>query len=510
MNRNDASDVCFPAVIAVATMLVALFSCVAMLVVEEEYNELCLKLLRETLVMIRESRRRKRRLGGDIVDGPRKKSFIKWDRDRARQCIEEDYLGAVPRFCNDDFKRMFRISRANYDRLRAVLCAADPFFRDRYDATKRMSISIDAKILIALKYMAYGTAINAFRDYFQMVESTSRLCLRHFVKGVLHCDNIRGKYFRSMSPSDAKRVEKLHHDIHGVHGMAFSLDCSHFRWAKCPMQYHGQYKGKEEGPTVVVEAGCDYNLWFWHCVFGYVGTMNDINIWDSSKLHMALHNGSFEPNDFPFVIGGESFNKLWFLTDGIYPEISRFVKTISEPLNKWEALFAIWQEAKRKDVERGFGVLKRKFGYLQTPFQMFDIEEIAMVVYCCFILHNMAVEERIVELDDSVECADFYECVELNEEVVGPEHCPGTLLAMAYVQAENENLNDRQLEIQRLRRLGIDIFDPTLQQRELDVNVLDITSRLAHHQWKALYNYDEHKRLQRAIVVELREKYSSI
>jgi len=93
-------------------MLVALFSCVAMLVVEEEYNELCLKLLRETLVMIRESRRRKRRLGGDIVDGPRKKSFIKWDRDRARQCIEEDYLGAVPRFCNDDFKRMFRISRA--------------------------------------------------------------------------------------------------------------------------------------------------------------------------------------------------------------------------------------------------------------------------------------------------------------------------------------------------------------------------------------------------------------
>jgi hypothetical protein len=41
---------------------------------------------------------------------------------------------------------------------------------------------------------------------------------------------------------------------------------------------------------------------------------------------------------------------LWFLTDGIYPELSWFVKTISEPVNKWEALYSIWQEAKRKDA----------------------------------------------------------------------------------------------------------------------------------------------------------------
>jgi len=88
--------------------------------------------------------------------------------------------------------------------------------------------------------------------------------------------------------------------------------------------------------------------------------MNDINIWDSSKLHKSLHDGSFELNDFSYVVVvGETFDQLWFLTDGIYPKYSRFVKSISEPLNKWEALFSIWQEAKRKDLERGFGVLKK-------------------------------------------------------------------------------------------------------------------------------------------------------
>ncbi len=62
-----------------------------------------------------------------------------------------------------------------------------------------------------------------------------------------------------MSAANEKRVEKLHNAAHGIHKMAFSLDCSHFFGGKCPTK---QYKGKESGPTVVVEAACDYNLWF--------------------------------------------------------------------------------------------------------------------------------------------------------------------------------------------------------------------------------------------------------
>jgi hypothetical protein len=132
-----------------------------------------------------------------------------------------------------------------------------------------------------------------------MGESTSRLCVRHFAHGVLACDAFHIKYFRNMSQADAKCVEQMHHDAHGIHGIAFSIDCTHFL-GKVP---NGQYKGKESGPTVVMEAGCDYNLWFWHCVFGYVGTMIDINIWDSSKQHQSLHDGSFEKNVFDFEIG---------------------------------------------------------------------------------------------------------------------------------------------------------------------------------------------------------------
>jgi hypothetical protein len=211
-------------------------------------------------------------------------------------------------------------------------------------------------------------------------------------------------------------------------------------------------------------------------------------------------------NDFDFKIGGKVFNKLWFLTNEIYPELSRFVKPISEPLDRWEALFSIWQEEKRKDVEWGFGVPKKKIGFLQAPFQMYHISDIDEIVYCCFILHNIAVEERIISSDDIPESACFYECV-INDNNF-PEEPAGAIAAMAHVQEKNDALADRQLKVQRLQQMGIDIYDATLTSRAVNVQALDLSTTLAHARWKELYNFTEYKCLQRAIIYELRNKYS--
>jgi len=124
MTRNN---LLFPLIASAAAVIVALFSCLLLLLIEEEHHELCEMLLRQSLLVLRESRERRRRDGkGD--DCNRRKLYIRWDRERTRQCILDDYLGTVPKFNKDDFKRMSCISRNNYDRIRNVLCASDPFF----------------------------------------------------------------------------------------------------------------------------------------------------------------------------------------------------------------------------------------------------------------------------------------------------------------------------------------------------------------------------------------------
>jgi hypothetical protein len=113
---------------------------------------------------------------------------------------------------------------------------------------------------MALKYLAYGCSINTFWDYFQMRESTAMKCVKMFIKDMCN-SSFWKKYFNVMTPADAKRVEEYHKEVHGVHGMIGSLDCSHFVWGNCPVAHHGQFQGKEGKPTLVVEAMVDHTLY---------------------------------------------------------------------------------------------------------------------------------------------------------------------------------------------------------------------------------------------------------
>nr|GEX68578.1 hypothetical protein [Tanacetum cinerariifolium] len=81
----------------------------------------------------------------------------------------------------------------------------------------------------------------------------------------------------------------------------------------------------------------------------------------------------------------------YYLVDGIYPELAPLVKTITEPADDdhKRILYKQKQESARKDVERGFGVLKKKWAILVNPTRALKKEMIINMMYTCIILHNM-------------------------------------------------------------------------------------------------------------------------
>lgn len=220
-------------------------------------------------------------------------------------------------------------------------------------------------------------------------------------------------FHNPMNKTDARRVAAMHHEEFGVDGCVGCLDCMHVYWRTCPAAWQGQHDGKEGNCSIALEASSDYNAWFWHSFFGPPGTLNDINIWDKSPLLRSFLDGSFDQNDFEFTVGGQKFDKLHFLVDGVYPELSRFMKTISEPLTKRQQQCSGWQEGKRKSIERAHGMLQRKFQCLCKPVELWCENEIKAMVETCLILHNMMVEERIMT---DVNESDFsYDFVALDE-----------------------------------------------------------------------------------------------
>ena len=103
------------------------------------------------------------------------------------------------------------------------------------------------------------------------------------------------EYLRLPTPVDLKATIDLHKRVHGVDGMMGSIDCTHTYWKNCPIGWQGSFKnGKNKLPSIVLEAACDYNLFFWHVAYGYAGVMGDVTIFHQSPMFDRMLDGTLE------------------------------------------------------------------------------------------------------------------------------------------------------------------------------------------------------------------------
>ncbi|XP_076907340.1 uncharacterized protein LOC143563751 [Bidens hawaiensis] len=132
--------------------------------------------------------------------------------------------------------------------------------------------------------------------------------------------------------------------------MLGSIDCTSLDWRMCPKALRGQYKrGDHKYPTVAVEAVASQDLWFWHAYCGPPGSLNDTNVLQTSPIFLTQRNGTTPK--CPFQVSGHTYKHGYYLTDGIYPKWSTFVKTFPFPTDPDKKKFKKLQEGARNDVE---------------------------------------------------------------------------------------------------------------------------------------------------------------
>jgi hypothetical protein len=174
--------------------------------------------------------------------------------------------------------------------------------------------------------------------------------------------------------------------------MIGSIDCMHWQWKNCPFGWQGAYSGHEEGKTVILEAVISQDLWIWHSFFGMAGSNNDINVLHRSPVFNRLMQG--KAPRVSYEINGNAYDKPYYLADGIYPDWATLVKTVRNPNSEKTRRFAKMQEACRKDVERGFGVLQARWAIVRHPARTWSLKTMHEVMTCCVIMHNMIVENE--------------------------------------------------------------------------------------------------------------------
>ncbi|KAK1663483.1 hypothetical protein QYE76_051642 [Lolium multiflorum] len=131
-----------------------------------------------------------------------------------------------------------------------------------------------------------------------------------------------------------------------------------------PMQ-QGQYSGHGEGRTVILEAIISQDLRIWHSLFGMAGSNNDIYVLHRSLVFNRLMQGKAPRVSYEII--GNEYDKPYYLADDIYPDWATLVKIVRNPNSGKTRRFAKMQEACRKDVERGFGVLQARWAIFRHP-----------------------------------------------------------------------------------------------------------------------------------------------
>jgi Plant transposon protein len=200
----------------------------------------------------------------------------------------------------------------------------------------------------------------------------------------------------------------------------------------------------------------------------------------------------------PLRVANKTFQQLWVMVDGIYPELSRFVKTMSVPLTKAERMYSKWQESSRKSVERAFGILRRKFQFLARPVELWFEDDIRNAVNTCIILHNMMVETRISR--DEEENIDWY-----NYLVDGDEQFDVPLMGGGG-QQQQALVNPPVLSLQgKLAQVRMQWPDEYTDADKANSIKEAINEHFADskEEWDGLYNRTAHYALRDAIVEDL-------
>jgi hypothetical protein len=197
--------------------------------------------------------------------------------------------------------------------------------------------------------LTYGVPADATDEYVRIRESTAIESLRRLVAAVV--DLFEEEYLRYPNEADTTRLLALG-EQNGFPDMLGSIDCMHWAWKNCPLEWQGQYKGHMEEPTIILEVVASNNLWIWHAFFGMPGSHNDINVLRWSPLFAKLAEG--RAPEVNYTINGHNYTMGYYLADGIYPSWATLVKSISRPMGNKNKYFVKAQGRSKKGCQKNF------------------------------------------------------------------------------------------------------------------------------------------------------------
>lgn len=337
----------------------------------------------------------------------------KRDRISGNRHLERGYalrlLDSTP---DDEFQRMFRMTRSAFD---ALLAKVEPFMPIRNERMARVSsgsmISNKTKLCCTLRWLAGGSYIDICWGW---GVTQSSFFAEH---GVLWptMEAIDSAFQIGLPLNNPEELKKTSDEFsaysHGfMKGCVMAIDGWVARTRKphvTEVESITSYRNRHGCWGLVVMAGCDARCRF--NMFSVIssGSTNDALAWEMSAMKDIIENQNRLPQEF-YAIGDEAFTT----TDQLLTPYG------GHGLDPWQDSFNYHLSAMRQCIERAFGLLTNRWGILWRPLKC-AMNRWPLVLSVCAKLHNYCLDQNVPPVQhrfyDDVQEGDACEVV-LNAE----------------------------------------------------------------------------------------------
>ena len=169
------------------------------------------------------------------------------------------------------------------------------------------------------------------------------------------------------------------HALGGMPGVIGSIDCTHIKIQRPSCADSELFRCRKGFFSLNVQAVCGPDLLFYNLITRWPGSVHDSRIFQNSRLRDQLEDG---------LLPGH------LLGDSGYPCRRYLLTPLASPNGPQEVAYNNSHIRTRNTIERAFGVLKRRFGYLGTTLRT-HLDTTKAIIVACAVLHNVAVQTRL-------------------------------------------------------------------------------------------------------------------
>lgn len=307
-----------------------------------------------------------------------------------------DFSAHADTLTDRQFKRLYRVSKSEFDDLMPVLFPAhDPAPIRLHN---RRAIDPRIRLAVFMRVLAGAQTLDLFWPYHIGQSSVYNVFTDVLRRVATHLDSVKFPRSRSECKKAADDFQRLRESpiwgvVSALDGISIAIKCPTLVDTPSPRSYYNR-KGFY---SVCVQAACaaDYGFTFFNA--SNCGSTHDSTAFSASGLHTLLSKAPEEPGGLP------SFAVV--AADDAYGNGSCWGRIMTPKsgsgLSAEMDVFNYFWSSLRTIIEQTFGILVARWGILWSPLRYSLVTNI-LIIEACIKLHNYIIARRRARDESSV------------------------------------------------------------------------------------------------------------